>query len=88
MRDLQDIYRVKHPLHQQTTVLPRKFTGLDREARLSRLCGMLLRVAITDQPYGLRLPGIVIEPDRGESHRQYLLAELALFDTPQRERQQ
>ncbi|MDP1519389.1 DUF58 domain-containing protein [Porticoccus litoralis] len=65
-----------------------QFPGLDREARLSRLCGMLLRVATTDQPYGLRLPGIVIEPDLGESHRQYLLAELALFDVPQRERQQ
>ncbi|TNF01791.1 MAG: DUF58 domain-containing protein [Gammaproteobacteria bacterium] len=63
-----------------------QFPGLDREARLSRLCGMLLRVATTDQPYGLRLPGLVIEPDRGESHRQHLLAELALFDVPERER--
>ncbi|MEZ5528638.1 MAG: DUF58 domain-containing protein [Porticoccaceae bacterium] len=57
-----------------------QYPGLDREARLSRLCGQLLGLAETGQPYGLRLPGLVIEPGTGEEHRQRLLRSLALFD--------
>ncbi|WP_461481082.1 DUF58 domain-containing protein [Porticoccus sp.] len=57
-----------------------QFPGLDREARLSRLCGLLLQIAATGQPYGLRLPGLVIEPASGDEHRQRLLAALALFE--------
>ncbi|TNE82453.1 MAG: DUF58 domain-containing protein [Gammaproteobacteria bacterium] len=63
-----------------------QFPGLDREARLSRLCGLLLQVDPTGLPYGLRLPGVVIEPATGDAHRQQLLRELALFDQPQREK--
>lgn len=62
-----------------------QFPGLDRETRLSRLCGLLLQIVPLGQPYGLRLPGVVIEPATGEAHRQRVLAELALFEIPERE---
>lgn len=54
--------------------------GMDREARLSRLCGRLLKVNAAGLAYGLRLPGIEIQPARGENHKQRLLRELALFE--------
>ena len=60
------------------------FPGLDRETRLSRLCGSLLQVSATDKAYGLRLPGIEILPDNNEEHRLKILRELALFEEPSR----
>ena len=60
--------------------------GLDRESRLSVLCGMLLRVSSTNQHYGLRLPSVAsaesveIAPDSGEQHKNRILKELALFE--------
>ncbi|MCB1693780.1 MAG: DUF58 domain-containing protein [Pseudomonadales bacterium] len=54
--------------------------GLDRENRLSRLCYWLLDVSKGNDEYGLRLPGIEIEPGRGNAHRDRLLRELALFE--------
>jgi len=59
-----------------------QFQGQHREARLSRLCGLLLQVDPSGQPYGLRLPGLTIEPATGDAHRQRVLTELALFDLP------
>lgn len=56
------------------------FGGLDRESRLSRLCHWVLQVSAGNDEYGLRLPGIEIEPDRGTMHRERLLRELALFE--------
>lgn len=54
--------------------------GLDRESRLSRLCYWVLQVAGTNDEYGLRLPGVEIEPARGPAHRDRVLTELALFE--------
>lgn len=59
------------------------FPGLDTEARLSRLCGLLLSIAPTGTPYGLKLPGLTIAPDMTEAHRLHVLRELALFGLPQ-----
>ena len=60
------------------------FPGLDTEARLSRLCGMALEAAKNQQHYGLRLPGLELNPAAGEGQRDAVLRELALFriDTP------
>ena len=58
----------------------RAFPGLDREARLSRLCQWLLDVSAGDDAYGLRLPGVETELSRGPAHRDRLLALLALFE--------
>ena len=55
--------------------------GLDRESRLSVLTGKLLKVAATDQHYGLKLPGIDIAPNNGEAHKYQILKELALFES-------
>lgn len=61
------------------------FAGLDQERRLSRLCGWLLEVSNTSSLYGLRLPGIEIQPGSGKAHRERLLRELALFGIPSAE---
>ena len=54
-------------------------SGLDTETRLSRLCGWALQAAREHDDYGLRLPGITIEPDQGDRHRDEVLKTLALF---------
>ncbi len=56
------------------------FPGMDREARLSRLCGWLLVLSRNDTSYGLKLPGIQVQPSRGEGHRDRILRHLALFE--------
>lgn len=62
-----------------------QFEGLSREARLSRLCACVLEQdqlakKTTGLVYGLRLPGLEIEPDYGEQHKAHLLKALALFE--------
>ncbi len=53
--------------------------GVGTEARLSRICAWVLELEKTGEYYGLRMPGIEIEPDRGEQHRNKLLKRLALY---------
>jgi len=55
----------------------------DLEARLSVLTQWVLQAERFGQSYGLRIPGAVIAPSRGEGHRARCLEALALFgDTP------
>ena len=54
----------------------------DPEARLSMLCHWVLQAERFGQAYGLRLPGKVIEPSRGEAHRTLCLETLALYEVP------
>ena len=65
--------------------------GLDREMRLSTLCGMLLKISVVNkgrqQQYGLRLPGLEIPPSSGDAHKYRVLKELALFETERGESQ-
>ena len=56
--------------------------GLGTEARLSRLCYWVLKLSATQQPYGLRLPGVEIRPSTGIEHKQNILKALALFGLP------
>lgn len=56
--------------------------GMDREARLSRLCHWVLEAARTDAEYGLRLPGQTLPPGSGPVHRDQALRMLALFESP------
>jgi len=53
----------------------------DLEARLSVLCHWVLQADRFGQSYGLRIPGTVIAPSRGDMHRARCLEALALFDT-------
>ncbi len=62
------------------------FVGLDREARLSRLCDWVLSASKTETEFGLRLPGLEIPPYKGVVHKQQLLAALALFECDQSSR--
>lgn len=55
------------------------FYGFDVEERLSRLCYCVLKLAKTGNPFGLKLPGIEIEPDTGPEHKRKLLNALALY---------
>ncbi len=54
------------------------------ENRLSRLCRMVLDAEAQGLSYGLRLPGLQIEPAAGDAHRHRCLTALALFDTSDR----
>jgi uncharacterized protein (DUF58 family) len=56
----------------------------DIEARLSVLAHWVLQAEGFGQGYGLRIPGTVIPPNRGDLHRQRCLEALALFDQGQR----
>jgi uncharacterized protein (DUF58 family) len=55
--------------------------GLDTEQRLSRLAGWVLAAEQGGARYGLRLPALVIAPDRGDAHRAACLQALALYGT-------
>ena len=54
--------------------------GLPLEPRLSRLAGWAVSAFREQQAYGLRLPGIEIQPNHGDAHQQQVLRALALFD--------
>lgn len=56
--------------------------GPNIEARLSRLCRWVLDAEAEGARYGLRLPGVRLEPERGPQHRQRCLTALALFESP------
>jgi uncharacterized protein (DUF58 family) len=53
---------------------------LNVEQRLSRLAGWVLEAERSGLNYGLRLPGVEIEPGRGEAQRAACLQALALFE--------
>lgn len=55
-------------------------TGMDREARLSRLCYWALQAYNANKEYGLRLPGVEIQPGSGLHHKLEVLKTLALFE--------
>ena len=52
----------------------------DTESRLSILCQWVLQAERFGQSYGLRLPGVVVPPSRGEGQRTRCLEALALFE--------
>jgi len=62
------------------------FPGLGSEQRLSHLCYWALEFDSRNEEYGLRLPGIVIDPGSGEKHRELVLKELALYDAASKPR--
>ncbi|GAA5442028.1 hypothetical protein Misp06_00189 [Microbulbifer sp. NBRC 101763] len=53
--------------------------GRDVETRLSNLCYWCLQAEKQGIAYGLRLPGVAIEPSLGPSHQREVLQALALF---------
>jgi uncharacterized protein (DUF58 family) len=53
--------------------------GMETEERLSTLCRGVVDASERQHEYGLRLPGVEIEPASGGSHRHRCLAALALF---------
>ena len=55
------------------------FPGLGTEQRLSHLCYWALEFENRNEEYGLRMPGVVIEPDTGDRHRDRVLKALALY---------
>jgi uncharacterized protein (DUF58 family) len=58
--------------------------GLDTEVRLAQLCRWVLDAQERGEAFGLRLPGQVIAPNLGATHRQHCLTALALFDAGSR----
>jgi len=57
--------------------------GADLEARLSVLAHWVIQAEGFGQSYGLRIPGTVIPPNRGDLHQARCLEALALFDNPE-----
>jgi len=55
------------------------FSGLGIEQRLSHLCYWALAFEARNEEYGLRVPGVVIEPGTGDKHRDRVLKELAVY---------
>ena len=55
----------------------------DPEGRLSALAHWVMESERLGQSYGLRLPGTVIAPGRGDDHRARCLEALALFGNPE-----
>lgn len=55
------------------------FGGLPVEQRLSHLCYWALEFERRQADYGLRLPGVRVEPGRGDAHRERVLSALALY---------
>ncbi len=58
------------------------FMGRDSEQRLSHLCYWALELESDNVEYGLRMPGLVIQPGSGIKHRDQILKELALYGLP------
>ena len=54
----------------------------DPEARLSILCQWVLQAERYGQAYGLRMPGVALNPTRGEAHCARCLETLAIFEVP------
>lgn len=55
------------------------FPGTDNELRLSYLAALVLERHEAGEPWGLRLPGVTIEPDLGDHHRRACLRALATW---------
>jgi uncharacterized protein (DUF58 family) len=55
------------------------FDGFPVEQRLSHLCHWALDFEGKNDEYGLRIPGVVIEPGSGEKHLGEVLQALALY---------
>lgn len=51
----------------------------DNEMRLSLLCHWVLALSERQQSFALRMPGVELGPDSGETHREACLRALALF---------
>ncbi len=58
------------------------FDGLPPEQRLSHLCYWVLEFDRRNEEYGLRLPGVTLEPASGDNHRLTALRQLALWGSP------
>ena len=56
--------------------------GLDVEQRLRLLCRFVLWAEGETLAYGLRIPGVTIEPGQGEAHKQRCLTALATYQEP------
>jgi uncharacterized protein (DUF58 family) len=54
--------------------------GLGTEERLAQLCRWVLDAHESGEAFGLRLPGLAIEPNVGAAQRERCLNALALFD--------
>jgi uncharacterized protein (DUF58 family) len=57
--------------------------ALGTEARLAQLCRWVLDAHERGEAFGLRLPGVTIDPNLGTAHRDRCLDALALFEQAQ-----
>jgi uncharacterized protein (DUF58 family) len=55
------------------------FYGFSAEEKLSRLCYCVLKLSREGSPFGMKIPGVEIQPDSGPEHKLKLLKILALY---------
>ncbi len=56
------------------------FRPFEHEVKLSYMCYWVLRFEKENRPYGLELPGVLLQPEVGEMHLKQCLHALATFD--------
>ena len=56
------------------------FYGFSVEDRLSRLCYCVLQLSKKGGPFGLKIPGLEIQPSTGSEHKNKMLKALALYN--------
>ena len=67
------------PVEERVWVDWEDYPGMDSEQRLGRMAWQVCEHAANGRVYGLRLPGLELEPNQGAAHRQAALRHLALF---------
>lgn len=76
------VRQLEMPRSRETVFDYGQITGLDREARLSRLTRWVIEAEQAGIPWRLKLPGIDLGPDSGPAHRLRCLKALALHALP------
>lgn len=61
--------------------------GHTGEQRLSIMCDWVLSATRADKRFGLRLPGVTVDPQRGTAHKLACLQILALYTLPEENQQ-
>jgi uncharacterized protein (DUF58 family) len=54
--------------------------GIGTEEKLSRICRGVLDACNHEQEFGLRIPGTILNPSHGQTHRHLCLAALAMYE--------
>jgi len=69
-----------HFYQEQSWIDWQDWSGFGDEQRLSAMCARVIALSDAGHEFGMRLPGKILTPDSGETHRTNALTALALFN--------